>query len=101
LIWGVMDIKQLLQEKREAILALATARGAANVRIYGAAAQEIPKKIKAVDFLVELEPGRSLMELGALALDLRELLGVKVYVVPEGGLRPRVRERLLQEAVAL
>lgn len=96
-----MDIKALLREKREAILTLAAARGAANVRVYGAAAQEFPKQIKAVDFLVELEPGRSLMELGALALDLRELLGIKVYVVPEGGLRPKVRERLRQEAVAL
>ncbi len=91
----------LLQDKRDAILSLAAARGAHNVRVYGTAARAVVRKIKAVDFVVELEEGRTMLDVGLLAMDLRELLGLKVYVVPEGELRPRVREKVVKEAVAI
>jgi predicted nucleotidyltransferase len=51
-----------------------------------------------VDFLVEMEPGRSLFDLGGLAMDLEELLGCPVDVATEAGLRPRLRETVLREA---
>jgi uncharacterized protein len=54
-----------------------------------------------VDFLVELEPGRSLLDQGALLMDLQEQLGCRVDVVTEAGLRPSMRARVLQEAIAL
>jgi hypothetical protein len=54
-----------------------------------------------IDFLVELEPGRSLFDLGGLLYDLQELLGVEVDVVTEKGLRARIRGRVLKEAVSL
>ena len=54
-----------------------------------------------VDFLVDLQPGRSLSDLGGLLMDLQELLHSKVDVVTEKGLRVRVRERILAEAVPL
>ena len=54
-----------------------------------------------VDFLVDLEMGRSLLDLGGLLMDLQELLGYRVDVVTEKGLRQRIRDRVLQEAVAL
>jgi len=52
-----------------------------------------------VDFLVELEPGRSLLDLGGLQYELERLLGCSVDVVTERGLRARIRERVLREAV--
>ncbi len=50
---------------------------------------------------MDLEPGRSLLDLGGLLMELRELLGRPVDVVTEKGLRPRIRERALDEAVSV
>jgi hypothetical protein len=54
-----------------------------------------------IDFLVDLEPGRSLLDLGGLQRDLEKLLARNVDVVSARGLRDRVRERVLQDAVPL
>lgn len=54
-----------------------------------------------VDFLVDMEPGRSLFDLGGPLMDLQDLLGCRVDVVTEKGLRPRIRDRVLGEAVLL
>jgi predicted nucleotidyltransferase len=48
-----------------------------------------------------MEPGRSLLDLVGLLMELRDLLGCRVDVVTEKGLRERIRERVLKEAVAL
>lgn len=53
-----------------------------------------------LDFLVELEPGRSLLD-HAVLLDLEQLLGCHMDVATERGLRDRIRERVLKEAVPL
>ena len=57
--------------------------------------------VRVVVRMVDLEPGRSLVDLGGLLMDLAELLGVDVDVVTEAGLAPRARERVLAEAVPL
>ena len=54
-----------------------------------------------MDFLVELEPGRGLLDLGGLLMDLRGLLQCKVDVVTVRGLRQRIRQRVFKEAVLL
>ncbi|MBI3077074.1 MAG: nucleotidyltransferase family protein [Deltaproteobacteria bacterium] len=54
-----------------------------------------------IDFLVELEPGRSLLDLGGLWSDLTTLLGRKIDLVTENGLREAIRDRVLKEAVPL
>ena len=54
-----------------------------------------------IDFLVEMEAGRSLFDLGGLLMELQEILGCEVDVVTEKGLRSRIRERVLNEAVPL
>ena len=54
-----------------------------------------------VDFLVDMEPGRSLLDLGGLWSDLNDLLGMRVDVVTEKGLRKRIRERVLKGAIPL
>ena len=48
-----------------------------------------------------MEPGRSLFDLGGLLCDLQALLGVKVDVVTEKGLRPRIRAQVMREAIPL
>lgn len=96
-----MNIGELLKEKREDILRIATQHGASNVRIFGSVARGEAKPDSDVDFLVELEPGRSLLDRVALIQDLEDLLGTKVDVATDKGLRDRVRDRILNEAVPL
>lgn len=95
-----MDIDEL-KEKREAILRIAARHGARDVRIFGSLVRGEGRPDSDVDVLVNLEPGRSLFDLGGLLMDLQELLGRPVDVVTEQGLRERIRERVLKEAILL
>ena len=92
---------ELLQSKREDILRIAARYGAYNVRIFGSVARGEADEQSDIDFLMNMEPGRSLFDLGGLLSDLEDLLGCNVDVVTEDGLRDRIRDRVLKEAVAL
>jgi len=96
-----MDIHDLLKEKREEILRIAKEHGAYNVRLFGSVARGEADSKSDLDLLVEMEPGRSLLDLGGLWSELNSLLGVKVDVVTEKGLKKRIRERVLKEAVPI
>ena len=80
---------------------LAAKHGARNVRVFGSVARGEADQRSDVDLLVDMDPGRSLLDLGGLLTDLRELLGCPVDVVTEKGLRRRIRERVLKEAVPI
>jgi len=96
---SVADLRELVEGKREEILRIARAHGARNVRLFGSAVRGDADETSDVDFLVEFEPGTSLLQHGAMIADLEELLGRRVDVAPEKTLRERVRERVLREAV--
>ena len=93
-----MDLVNLLKEKRVEILTAAKRHGARHVRIFGSVARGDFDEKSDLDFLVEMEPGRSLLDHAALLLDLEKLLGCKVDVVSDKGIKPRMRERVLKEA---
>lgn len=94
-----MKLDQLLEEKRGEILRIATEHGAREVRVFGSAARGEADRESDIDFLVELETGRSLLDLGGLQMELESLLGRRVVVVTARGLKARIRERVLREAV--
>ncbi len=96
-----MTVNELLNDQREEILRIAAKHGARNVRIFGSAARGEARPDSDIDFLVDMEPGRSLFDLGGLLSDLKKLLGVEVDIVTEKGLRSRIRERVLTEAIPL
>lgn len=96
-----MGTSELLRENREDILRLAAEHGARNVRIFGSMARGDADEQSDVDFLVEMEPGRSLLDLGGLLMDLRDLLGREVDVATARSLKPRIRDRVLHEAAPL
>jgi len=91
----------ILEERRQEILDLARSYGATRIRVFGSAARGDCDDLSDIDFLVSMQPGRSLLDLGGLLMDLRDLLGRPVDVVTEPGLRTRIRDRVLREAVAL
>lgn len=90
-----------LRSKRDAILAIAAQYGARNLRVFGSVVRGKADAASDVDFLVELEPGRSLFDLGGLLMDLQEHLHCKVDVMTPAMLKPRIRERVLREATPL
>jgi predicted nucleotidyltransferase len=92
---------ELLRRKRDDILRIAAQYGAYNVRIFGSVARGEADEKSDIDLLVNMESGRSLLDLCGLLIDLEELLGRKVDVVTEKGLRDRIRNRVLNEAIAL
>jgi predicted nucleotidyltransferase len=96
-----MIAEDLLKEKREEILRIAAKYGARNVRVFGSAARGEAGEESDIDFLVEMEPGRSLFDLGGLQMELEKLLGRKADVLTEGGLYWLLRRRILKEARAL
>ena len=96
-----MDLGALLKEKREDILRIAAKHGARNVRVFGSVVRGEARPNSDVDFLVDMEPGRTLLDMGGLLMDLRDALGQEVDVVTERGLKTRIRERVLKEAMPL
>ena len=94
-----MATQTLLQQKRDEILRIAGKYGARRVRVFGSFARGDADAQSDIDFLVELETGRSLMDLGGLQYELEAMLGRPVDVVTERGLKARIREQILREAV--
>lgn len=96
-----MEINETLESKRKEILEIAAAHGALNVRVFGSVSRFEAGPESDVDFLIEFEPGRTLLDHAALYLELKQLLGREVDVVTEKGLRPRIRDRVLKEAIPI
>ena len=90
-----------LRSRRSEILQVAHARGASRVRVFGSVARGDATESSAIDFLVDLESSRGLFDLGGLLMDLRDLLGHDVDVVTVAGLRPRIADRVLADAIEL
>jgi predicted nucleotidyltransferase len=92
---------ELLRAKRDQILEIAARYGAHNVRVFGSVARGEDTPDSDIDLLVEFEPGRGLLNHAGLIEELEELLGGKVDVASQNGLKPRIRPRVLDEARVL
>jgi len=97
---SMYSLQQLRQLKPQ-ILQLATCYGARNIRLFGSVARGDMRDESDIDFLVEFDPQRSLLDQGGLLMDLQDLLGCKVDVVDEHALRPRFREQIKNEIIVL
>ena len=96
-----MEIAQLLKEKREEILRLAAKHGASNVRVFGSVARGEAGPDSDVDFLVEVDAKRSILDMGRLQMELQELLDTKVDLVEPDALHWLIKDNILKEAVPL
>ncbi|MCY4601028.1 MAG: nucleotidyltransferase family protein [Acidobacteria bacterium] len=90
-----------LQNQRQEILRLAATHGARNVRLFGSVARGDDHGGSDIDFLVEMEAGRSLLDLIGLGQDLEALLHRKIDVLTDASVHPALRDRILTEAQPL
>jgi predicted nucleotidyltransferase len=100
-IFEVVTIEELIKDRREEILRTAARHGAHNVRVFGSVVRGEARPESDVDFLVDMDPGRTLLDMGGLVMELREILGREVDVVTERGLKARIRDRIIKEASPL
>ena len=84
-----------------AIREVAERYGATRVRVFGSFARGDNRPGSDLDLLIELQPGRSLLDLVAIKQDLEDLLGLRVDVVTERSISPYMRDAVFKEAVAL
>ena len=96
-----MTTTDLLRSRRDHILDVAAQYGAHNVRVFGSVARGEAGPESDIDFLVEMERGRSLLDLIGLSQELEELLQRKVDILTDGGLSPYLAQRIHAEAVPL
>lgn len=93
-----MLLRDRLPQFRDAIYRAAAASGARDVRVFGSVARGEEHETSDVDFLVTLEPGRTLLDLTRLEVQLERLLGRRVEVTTEAELREPIRSTALREA---
>lgn len=93
-----MRPSEILAARRDQVLALAAAHGAGNVRVFGSAARGGDHGGSDIDLLVTMPPGRSLLSVVGLQLDLEDALGLKVDLCTERELHPALRAGILAEA---
>lgn len=98
---GAGSARAAVLDKQALIRTLARAHGARSVELFGSAARGEDGPGSDLDFIVELEPGRSLLDLIGLAEDLQEALGRKVEAITAAGMKPRVLAEARRDAVRI
>jgi len=96
-----MNINKALSNKRDEILRITAAHGATNLRVFGSVSRGEASAKSDIDLLINLEPGRTLLDVIAIKQDLEDLLGCGVDVVTEDAVSPYIRDQILKDAVTL
>jgi predicted nucleotidyltransferase len=90
-----------IEEIRDKVQHILRRRGVLHAAVFGSVARGEETDGSDIDFLVELEKGRTLTDLAGLRLDLAELLGRDVDVVTPSALHPRLKDQILGELVPI
>ncbi len=88
-----------IQQHRQEILSLAQKHGVTSIKVFGSVARGEANEKSDVDFLIEMEKDRSLLDIGGLVMDLQDLLHRTVDVVEPNGLHYLIRDEVLKEAI--
>lgn len=101
---GQQNLNTLLEQlraKKSDIMSIATEHGASNIRVFGSVARGEANENSDIDLLVDLEPGRSLLDHIGLVQDLEDLLGRSVDVATPSALHERIKDRVMRDAILL
>lgn len=90
-----------IKRNRAQILAIASRHGAGQLRAFGSVARNEDHSDSDIDILVKMQPGHDLFDMIALARELEALLQQKTDIVSDAELSPYLKDRILQEAVAI
>ena len=96
-----MDVDTLVRNKRGEIVRIAKENGATRVRIFGSFSRGTASPESDLDLLIDLEPGRHLLDIVAIKQDLEDLLHRPVHVVTEAAISPDIRAKVLRGATPL
>jgi predicted nucleotidyltransferase len=94
-----MKLRDQLRQQSTSIRAAAATFGGDNVRLFGSVARDEHTADSDLDVLIRLAPGRTLLDLARIEIALERLLGRRVDVVTEAGLREPLRTTVLREAI--
>lgn len=96
-----MSADPIVHRFRDQIVQVASKHGASHVRVFGSRARGESEDASDLDFLIDLEDGRTLLDLVRLKRELEELTARPVDIVTEDSLSPYMRDQVLAEAVRL
>lgn len=94
-----MKPSNALKLHRDEIQKIVERHRARNARVFGSVLREADTEESDLDLLIDPTTETTLMDIGAIRLELRELLGVEVDVLTPKALPEHYRERVLKEAV--
>ncbi len=100
-ITSIVNGMQKIRAHRDRILAVAQRHGALRLRVFGSVARNEDRPESDVDFLVQMQEGADLLDMIDLSQELEELLHQKTDVISEEELSPYLKNRILQEAIAV
>jgi uncharacterized protein len=102
IVFTMFNLQQLLTEKREEIIKIASKHGAFNIRIFGSVARGEETENSDIDFLIDYDLNKiSPWFPGGLIMDLQDLLGCKVDVITAKSLHYFIKDKVLEEAINL
>jgi len=90
-----------VRRQRDEIIAIGQRHGVSNIRVFGSVARGQADAHSDLDLLVDVRRGTGVLALSAFAGRVEELLGVQTQLATVEGLKPRIRDRVLAEAVRL
>jgi uncharacterized protein len=90
-----------VRSHRDEICEIAERYGVSNVRVFGSVARDEADDDSDLDLLIDVARGHGLLAMSGFALDVEELLNVFTQVVTPNGLKERIRDEVLSEAVPI
>ena len=96
-----MNTLELLKERRQQIIEIASKHGAYDIRIFGSVVRDADRPDSDIDILVKRREQISKWFPAGLILELENVLKRRIDVVTEKGLNPFIKEHVMKEAVTL
>lgn len=94
-------MRKCIQELKSKIIPILQEHDVTHAAIFGSFARGEEREDSDLDILVELEQGKSLLDLVALKLELEDFLGRKIDIATYNALHSGIRERVFEEQIVI